>query len=236
MRTIFADDSEASRMIMKRLMEIIDPEGELYPAANATEAIEMLSGHKADILFLDIEMPGFNGIEAAHYIEKNYPELNIIFVTGHPEYARDALRVYCSGFIEKPFDEDDVRDALRHLRYPVGSASPNTLRVRCKGHFAVFLNGGQFVFKRKLTNELFAYLVYKNGAMSTNGDIIGVLWDGAPDKSGFLRQLVKDMCDSFENAGITDIVVKRHGSIGLNTSAYTVEGNVDELNDEFGWC
>ena len=67
MRTIFADDSEASRMMMKRLMEIIDPEGEFYPAANATEAIELLSGHKADILFLDIEMPGLNGIEAAHY-------------------------------------------------------------------------------------------------------------------------------------------------------------------------
>ena len=71
--------------------------------------------------------------------------------------------------------------------------------------------------------------------MSTNGELLGILWEGAPEKTDFLRQLVKDMRDSFESAGISGIVVKRHGSMGLNTEQYRIEGNPEQLNDEFQW-
>ena len=235
MTTVFADDNSASRLMMRKLLERIDPDGVHYTVETAAEAIELAKRIQPDILFLDIEMPGINGIEAAHSLESSYPGMNVIFVTGHPEYARDALRVYCSGFIEKPFDEDDIRDAIRHLRYPIRQASEPALLVRCTGHFAVFLDGKPFTFKRKLTNELFAYLVYKKGAMSTNGELLGILWEGAPEKADFLRQLVKDMRDSFESAGISGIVIKRHGSMGLNTEQYRIEGNPEQLNDEFQW-
>lgn len=233
MITVFVDDNENARLMMERLLNNIDPDGTHYFADSAQGGLKFLENEKIDVIFLDIEMPGINGIEAAHYVEAKYPKTNIIFVTGHPEYARDALRVYCSGFVEKPFDEDDLKDVLKHLRYPL--KQKDQLVVRCRGHFAVFLNGEQFTFKRKLTNELFAYLVYKNGAMSTNGDLLGILWGGDPNKGDFLRQLVKDMRDAFENAGITNIVVKRHGSIGLNTEAYKLDGDASSLNDEFQW-
>ena len=233
MITVFADDNENARIMMQRMLGKIDPDGTHYFTDNAIKALEIIDETKTDIVFLDIEMPGINGIEAANFISSRSPRTNIVFVTGHPEYARDALKVYCSGFIEKPFDEDDITDVLKHLRYPV--EQKKKLLVRCKGHFAVFLNGEQFIFKRKLTNELFAYLVYKNGAICTNGDLLGVLWDGDPNKSDFLRQLVKDMRDAFEKAGIPDIIIKRHGSIGLNTEAYALEGDAADLNEEFQW-
>lgn len=235
MITVFADDNEAARQIMQLMMKEIDPDGSHYSAATAAEAISLVSGMHTDVLFLDIEMPGINGIDAAQHLGRTFPKLNIIFVTGHPEYARDALKVYCSGFIEKPFDVDDIREALRHLRYPPQNAETKKLCVRCSGGFAIFLNGEQFTFKRKLTTDLFAYLVYKNGAMCTNAELLSVLWDGSPEKADFLRQLVKDMRDSFERAGITGIVVKRHGIIGLNTNAYLVEGSIESLGSEFQW-
>ena len=233
MTTAFVDDNEAARVLMEKLMRVIDPSGTHYTVESAVKAIELLSDHKTDVVFMDIEMPGINGIEAAQYIEKTFPKTNVVFVSGHPEYALDALKVYCSGFIEKPFDEDDIREALRHLRHPVDDDKP--LKVRCTGHFAVFMNDVQFTFKRKLTMELFAYLVYKNGAMCTNGELLGILWDGDPDKGDHLRQLVKDMRDSFSNAGIDDIVVKRHGSLGLNTKAYILKGDPAELSEEYHW-
>ncbi len=67
--------------------------------------------HSDDVMFLDIEMPGINGIETAQYLQNVYPELNIVFVAGHPEYALDALKVHCSGFIEKPFDKNIAKMA-----------------------------------------------------------------------------------------------------------------------------
>lgn len=234
MITVFADDNESSRRMMKMVMNSIDPMGSHYFAENAAKAIDLVAEHNPDVLFLDIEMPGLSGIEATNHLKQVQPELNVIFVTGHPEYARDALRLYCSGFIEKPYDEYDVLEALKHLRYPL-KQTISPLVVRCDGHFAVFFKGEPFTFKRRLTMELFAYLVYKNGAMCTNGDLLGILWDGDPEKGDHLRQLVKDMRDCFDNAGISDIIIKRHGSLGLNTSAYELKGNAASINEEFNW-
>lgn len=235
MITIYADDNKSSRLIMKKILNEIDENGTHYFVDNAAEAIELLSKNKTDVIFLDVEMPGINGMEASRYIETNYPGSNVIFVTGHPEYAIEALKVYCSGFIEKPFDEEDVRDALVHLRYPIKNTNECSIQVRCSHGFGIYANGKHFSFKRKLTTELFAYLVYKNGTICTNGELIGVLWEGDARKSEFLRQLVKDMRDSFENVGISNMIVKRHGSVGLNTDAYVVEGNISKLIDEFQW-
>lgn len=235
MKTLFVDDNEASRFIMASVLHTLYPNGTHISAECAADALEILNNETVDVIFLDIEMPGINGIVTAHYLESVYPRLNVIFVTGHPEYALDALKVHCSGFIEKPFDEDDVKDALAHLRYPIEEKPETPLRVRCTDHFAVFLNDVQFTFKRKLTMELFAYLVYKNGAMCTNGELIGILWEGDSEKASFLRQLIKDMRDCFENAGIDDIIVRRHGSVGLNTYAYILEGDPNDLCEQFCW-
>ncbi len=140
MITVFADDNESSRRMMKMVMNSIDPMGSHYFAENAAKAIDLVAEHNPDVLFLDIEMPGLNGIEAANHLKQVQPELNVIFVTGHPEYARDALRLYCSGFIEKPYDEYDVLEALKHLRYPL-KQTISPLVVRCDGHFAELFKG-----------------------------------------------------------------------------------------------
>ena len=235
MKTIFADDNDSARLLMKKIMKKIDPTGTHLTAENSAKAMELLEMYGADVLFLDIEMPGISGIEAAHCIETSFPKTNIVFVTGHPEYARDALRVYCSGFIDKPFDEEDIRNALKHLRYPVAELNTGSLSVRCRGSFALYYNGEPLMFKRGLTKELFAYLVYKNGALCSNGELLGVLWDGDPNKAGFLRQLTKDMRDTIESVGLSDALVKQQGQLGLNTSTYVMDGELAEIIEEYGW-
>ena len=117
------------------------------------EAFGMLSG-KVQIIFLDIEMPGLNGIEAARLLQKKYPCLNVIFVTGHPEYSLSAHGVFPSGFLTKPVDEQDIRRAVSHLRFPVAGAE-RPLRIRCSP-FTVFVNEKPFDFKSIKTRELFA--------------------------------------------------------------------------------
>ena len=235
MTTIFADDSGASLVMMDLFLKKIDPEGTHLSAGSVTDAMALLETNKADVLFLDIEMPGINGIVGAHFLESSYPKLNIIFVTGHPEYALDALKVYPSGFIEKPFDEDDIRDALRHLRYPIEQSIKKPLKVLCEGDFSLKLNDSEFMFKRKLTMELFAYMVYKNGALCTNAELIDTLFGSDKGKEDLLRQLFKDMRSSFEKAGVNNIIVKRHGSTGLNTSLYEVSGDTAEIGSQFEW-
>ena len=235
MTTIFADDSGASLVMMDLFMKKIDPEGTHLSAGSVTDAMALLEENEADVLFLDIEMPGINGIVGAHYLEASYPKLNIIFVTGHPEYALDALKVYPSGFIEKPFDEEDIREALRHLRFPIAQTVKKPLKISCGEKFTVMLNDSEFDFEHKLTMELFAYLVYKNGEVSSNAELIDLLYEGDFDKEEELRALFKDMRGCFEKAEVNNIIVKRHGCTTLNTALYDFEGDISDIAGLYCW-
>lgn len=78
---------------------------------NADEIIA--SDFDADILFLDIQMPRMNGMDAAKVIRKNGKRTVIIFVTAASEYVFNAFDVGAAGYIVKPFDEDKIIEAIR---------------------------------------------------------------------------------------------------------------------------
>ncbi len=232
MITLSVDDQYEVTSLMKKMLKKIDPNGTHMTAANMDEALRLLSD-EVQIIFLDIEMPGLNGIEAADMLQKQYKKLNIVFVTGHPEYAFQAHGVHPSGFLTKPVDEWDIRRELKHLRFPVESAK-SLLRVRCSP-FALFVGNQPFDFKSDRTIELFAYMVYKNGAFCTNGELLGIMWDGSTEKSVRLRQLVMDMRNSLSEIGADNVVVKKYGKIGLNVKEIECEGDTQAIAKEYNW-
>lgn len=141
--------------------------------------------------------------------------------------------MFPSGFLTKPVDEKDIRHALEHLRYPIEENSAG-LVVRCEP-FAVFYNDSPLVFKSEITNELFAYLVHKNGTLCTNGELLGVFWEGNPDKDGRLRQIVMDIRSALNDVCAGNVLIKKYGRIGLDTSAYTCVGELSSISGQFGW-
>lgn len=232
MITLSVDDQQEVTNLMKKMLTKIDPNGTHLTAANMDEAFALLSD-KVQIIFLDIEMPGLSGIEAADILQKRYKKLNVVFVTGHPEYSFPAHSVHPSGFLAKPVDEQDILRELKHLRYPI-EEQKSQLRVRCSP-FAVFVGDKLLGFKSDRTMELFAYLVYRNGAICTNGELLGVLWEGNADKNGRLRQLTMDMRDCLREIGAEDIIIKKYGKIGINTNLIEIEGDKTKIAEEFNW-
>ena len=85
----------------------------------AAEASRFAASTRVDIAFLDIELFGESGIELAGELQTLNPHTNIIFLTGHPEYAGEALKLHCSGYLLKPLTPDKIRAEISHLRYPV---------------------------------------------------------------------------------------------------------------------
>ena len=233
MITVTADDNIAVLKIMHVLLERIDPNGKHFSVDSASKALSLVESEKAEVIFLDIEMPGISGIEAAYELSERFPRLNIIFLTGHSEYALEAHEVYCSGFLCKPVNENDIRRALEHLRFPISSTKRIT--VKCGNSFGIFVDDKPFRFKREKTAEMFAYLVFKNGIICSNSELLTVLWGGDLEKQGFLRQLVLDMKTSFETVGINDIAEKSRGSIMLKTDQINIIGNIKKLKEYFGW-
>ncbi len=82
-------------------------------------AEDLIESIKADnvysIIFLDIEMEGLNGIEAAKIIKEKYPETVIVFVTNYGEYAIDAFDCDACGYLLKDFSNDKLDNLLRKV-------------------------------------------------------------------------------------------------------------------------
>ena len=75
--------------------------------------------HNICVAFLDIELFGSSGITLAQKLSALNPNINIIFLTGHPEYALDALDIFCSGYILKPLTMEKIKNQMDHLRFPI---------------------------------------------------------------------------------------------------------------------
>jgi two-component SAPR family response regulator len=187
---------------------------------NAEDALFYAKTSRIDTAFLDIEMGEINGLQLAKQLKDVYGKTNIIFVTGHSQYAVDAFTLRAKGYIMKPFTVKAVCDAIDHL-YDEGSvlsAGGKRLYVQTFGNFEVFVDGNKFRFNRTKTKELFAYLVSRKGAGCNNNEIAAVLWENKKDSNvlqTMFRQLVMDLMQKLDEAGLQDVLVKERGVLAI---------------------
>lgn len=111
---LIADDEELARKKMKRLLGKFDEYEIVEEAANGEEALQLIKEKKPDIAFLDIEMPGLNGIEvAAALSEKDIPY--IVFATAYNEHAIKAFELNAIDYLLKPFNEERLGACLEKI-------------------------------------------------------------------------------------------------------------------------
>lgn len=109
MRCIIVDDEPIARKGIKKIVDQIS-ELELLDSFNSAEAASMfMMGNPVDLVFLDIQMPGINGIEFARNIPKN---TLIIFTTAYSEYALDSYEVEAIDYLVKPIEADRLKKAV----------------------------------------------------------------------------------------------------------------------------
>lgn len=223
MVTLTVDDRQLVTEMMKNLLERIAPEGTHLTTTLPETALALAEEQPFDVAFLDVEMPGMDGVELAKRLQKIHPLINIIFITGYQEYMPDAFGLYASGYLLKPVTEKAVREALAHLRYrPVTQETPEQrrLKVQCFGTFALFCDGVPVNFSRSKSMELFAYLVDRRGAYCTTDMVLGNLW---PDEEvtvgmkSMLRTLASDLRSTFLSLGLEHVILKVRDSIAVDT-------------------
>ena len=91
----------------------------VMPFRWASDALAYAKTRCVGLAFLDIELVGGNGLDLARELLRCNPRCNIIFLTSHPEYAREALDLFCSGYIMKPLSPSKIRTQVRNLRHSV---------------------------------------------------------------------------------------------------------------------
>ncbi len=117
-RLLIADDEKLERdalryIVQKGFAEI----GDIRDAANGRAAIARAADFLPDICFLDIQMPGVNGIEAARRIREQLPGVRIVFLTAFDyfDYAQEAIKIGVDDFIIKPAADREVIAVLTRL-------------------------------------------------------------------------------------------------------------------------
>ena len=104
------DDEKAIREHIRALFEEQQPGSNIEAYAGGEELLA--SGKRFDIVFLDIQMDGMNGIEAARKLRERQEDTVLIFITGIKEYVFDALDLYAFHYLLKPVDEGKFAEVL----------------------------------------------------------------------------------------------------------------------------
>ena len=220
MQVLAIDDEKIALEGLTDLIKKALPDAEVYSYRNALKAVEELEGKHIDIAFLDIEMRDINGLQFADHLKERFPKINVIFTTGYSEYVGDAMDLHASGYIMKPVTLEKIKKEIGDLRYPVedNGKKKDVLRVQTFGNFEVFKNNEVLHFQYNKTKELFAYLIDRCGARTSNGEILGVLWedDANPErKASYLQNLRADMMSTLNEAGFSDVIVRQRGTIAV---------------------
>lgn len=115
-KLLIADDESYEREILAEIVERrFSHELQVRVADNGRQAMDIATLWAADIILMDIEMPGLNGIEAAKQILAQQPGCKLIFVTAYSlfTYAHEAVRLGACDYLLKPVNPDEVERALR---------------------------------------------------------------------------------------------------------------------------
>lgn len=111
-KTLIVDDEKMARKELIYLLEKDDRFQFEDEAENGKEAISLLKKNNYQLIFLDIKMPGFSGMEIARLLKefKNPPE--IVFTTAYDEYAVEAFKLAAIDYLLKPINEERFKETL----------------------------------------------------------------------------------------------------------------------------
>ncbi len=138
---LIIDDEQLAREELKYLLDQVGDVDVLAQGSNGIEAVELIEEHHPDLVFLDVQMPGLDGLAAVERLLNRHkaqpaahaePLPHIVFATAYDQYAVRAFDVNAVDYLLKPFDRTRVEQALERVRARVqnrltGQSSPGAL-------------------------------------------------------------------------------------------------------------
>ena len=132
LQILIAGDDVIERLVLeKKLKKYYKEEHLILVAQNGRQVLEIYDREHPQILILDIEMPGINGLQAAQEIRKKDKACSIIFLTAFDEfsYAKAAISVHALDYLLKPCDE---RELINAVDESIRLALPESSQTRLK--------------------------------------------------------------------------------------------------------
>lgn len=117
MKVLLVDDEANARLALRGIIESYFPELEIVDEAkDLPEAVRKINQLQPEVVFLDIEMPGYSGLELVSFFEADQVNFKIIFVTAYSEYALQAFEMSAIDYLLKPVRREQIARAIEKLQ------------------------------------------------------------------------------------------------------------------------
>ncbi len=115
-KVLIVDDDKAFLQILSERMQ--NRGMEVTTAESAAMALRLLENESYDAVLLDLMMPEMGGIEALQIMRRKQPEIQVIFLTGHPSVSKgvEAMKLGAMDFIPKPVDMRELTEKIKHAK------------------------------------------------------------------------------------------------------------------------
>lgn len=117
LKVLIVDDEPLARSRLRTLLgDCTDPRAEVVAeAGNAVQAMEQLQRQPADLVLLDVHMPGMDGIALGAHLRRVSPAPAVVFVTAHAEHAVEAFDLEAADYLTKPVRLERLQQALQKV-------------------------------------------------------------------------------------------------------------------------
>lgn len=135
-RVLLADDHAILRSGLRLLLEREPDMAVAGEATDGREAVDWMAREGADVVVMDVGMPGLNGIEATGQIVRRYPQAGVVMLSMHSDetYVLRCLRAGARGYVLKESAEHELIAAIRAVRAGKSFFSPKVTRLLQQEH------------------------------------------------------------------------------------------------------
>lgn len=221
MRAIVIDDEPIMIRSFMRLSREISDLHVMATFESAEDAVEYAETESFEIAFLDIELPGMNGIECARLLKQKIPGILIVFVSAYDDYLRESNRIGGDDYLLKPYTAETIEKTMEKMRLLV-QRQKKSIYVQMFGRFTVMKDGVPIPLRGK-AKEILALILVKRGKEISNEEIYSTLWEARGYSNVQMKvyyNALKRLKDSLEKYGIRDIIFSTARGQMANTEVF----------------
>lgn len=251
-RVMLVDDEESALDYLEMLLNEMGDVRVIGKFINPLRMLEQFASAKADVVLLDIQMPGIQGMDLAARLRRLHPHVRIVFTTAYSEYAIAAFEMDAMDYLLKPFTKERLYDALARFTergHPVmataGLKKENPPRIQLLGGLYIHapgVSGGALSWGRQKEKELCAFLLHHFGKPMTANAIIEAVWPESDpfNARSYLYTCISSLRKNLKLQGIP-IEINKLGNDGyravvdgLPIDAVELERLLDDCETEIG--
>lgn len=181
-RAILVDDEPLAAQLLERKLSAFENITVVKIYSNPMHVVEDLQHVSYNVAFLDIEMPGINGLDLAELILNATSNVHIVFITAYREYAVQAFELNSIDYLVKPLTDDRLEKTIERVQQQLISVpqmqkkKDYVLRIQCFSDFNVMFGQEPVKWTTAKVKELFALLLTHHQTYINRDLLIETLW------------------------------------------------------------